>query len=134
MASKNQAWHVSNDSPDKIEMCLNCKRPQCVNCLIRPDAFDKDYYSKPRKKSKTTSTAIHVNGYRLNSTAQAVLPIYPYAKTDKEIGEAVGKSGAAVATIRYKLGLPSMHTLSTEERLKLVEKFLAKKDSDGVQT
>ena len=120
MSSKNIPWTFhSIDTPEQIEMCLNCKKATCNNCLgLVPCKYDvalKGNLSENERKYHMV----------LNKTDKEFLKYYPIMKTDRDIGRAIGKAQSTIHNIREKLGLPIARCLSIEERKELVEKWTA---------
>ena len=124
MSTRNKSWRSSNDSPEQIQGCLSCKRPECVNCI----AFSARRLEKESERSArryaAKSGAIYVNGFRLNKTAQAVVQLYATATCDREIAEQIDRDLVSVGNMRRKLGLPSFRSTTVEERTRLVAPFL----------
>lgn len=116
MGSKGHTWTSATDSFDQIQMCLNCKRTRCVDCIGRyiPDSREA-YNRKP-------------DGYKkrmLNATAKEVIRLYRTAKNDRDIAEQMGRPIATVTGIRRKFGLPPIRNVSVENRNKLADEWLA---------
>lgn len=125
MGTKNKSWHASNDTPEQIQKCLSCKRPECVDCLSSHMIRREQESERSARKYAEKSGAIYVNGLRLNKTAQAILHFYPTATCDREIAEQIGRNTLSVGSMRRKLGLPSFRGTTVEERTRLADQFFS---------
>lgn len=108
--------HHVGDAPEMIDLCLNCPRPKCTNCLAtsRKSTFtrlskakygpDKDKVLKPREK--------------------LTLMFYPVVVSDLELARKIGCSLAEANRIRNALGLPPAKRLTAEQREELVAPWL----------
>lgn len=114
MGTKGKSW-TSLDSPEDIQRCLHCERAKCNDCIGRKIPDSQEVFNR---KS---------DGYKkrmLNATAKEVLRLYPISKSDTDIAEKMGRPLPTVASVRRKLGLPPVRTISKEERIKLSEAWL----------
>ena len=75
-----------DDSPEEIQMCLNCKRPTCVNCL------DAHF---------TEST-------RMTNTKQRVRELWERGLNDTKIAKYLGLSASHVSHLRNQMLLPKI--------------------------
>lgn len=115
MSTKGRTWTSAVDSPEQIQMCLNCQRTRCVDCIGRSIPDSRETYN--RKSS----------GYKkrmLNDTAREVIRLYPTAKNDRDIAEKMGRPVATITGIRLKFGLPPIRNVSKENRKKLADEWL----------
>lgn len=120
MSSKNIPWtYHSIDTPEQIEMCLNCKKVDCNNCLgLVPCKYDKAIKGNLSENERKYHML-------LNDTDKEFLKYYPIMKTDRDIGKAIGKAQSTIYEIRKKLSLPLARCLSVEERKEIVKKWTA---------
>ena len=120
MGTEGKTWTTAVDSPEQIQMCLNCTRSRCVDCIGRSIPDSREVY---RRKTK---------GYKnrmLNPTAREVLNLYRTAKNDRDIAEKIGRPIPTVTGIRLKFGLPPIRNVSVENRNKLVDEWLSEMSS-----
>ena len=94
------------DSPERIKMCLNCKRAKCTNC------FDHRYRNAGIYVDKKTME------FRL-----AFVEAYINSDSDDDIGKMLGKSQSTACKYRKSLGLPPSRKLSKEKKLELINQW-----------
>lgn len=123
MSTKGKTWKSSMDSPEQIQSCLTCKRPECVDCFSSSAKSREKDNKRHAQKCAAKSGAIYVNGFRLNKTAQVLLQLYTTATCDREIAEQIDRDLVSVGNMRRKLGLPSFRSTTAEERARLVAPF-----------
>ena len=50
MGSYNKTWHATIDTPEQMELCFNCARSECVDCIGR--RLEGTERPKKEKKNK----------------------------------------------------------------------------------
>ena len=118
MQTKRKPYDTVRDSPEQIEMCLACKRNDCVDCIgrhVEEIKYQKKYSARPPG----------VNIY-VDALDAIVLNLYLTAKCDREISEQSNIPLRSVTTIRHKFDLPPIRGVSVEKRKQLVDKWLKK--------
>lgn len=118
MSIKGKPYNTIKDSQEQIEMCLACKRNDCVDCIGRHRESEK--YQK-----KYADREPPVNIY-VDALDAKVLNLYLTATCDREISELTSIPLRSVTTIRHKFNLPPIRGVSVEKRKQLVDKWLKK--------
>ena len=115
------------DSPEKIQMCLNCTRPRCTDCLssesarqgvIQPMKRDNFHWSPP----KVTEYQFGQAGYY----GRSIYEHYCKGMTMQESADIIGKSTSYIAHMRNRMGLKAMP--------KIVREMLVALNKEGVDT
>ena len=104
---------ILTDSPEDIQRCMECTRPECVNCLSRP-------------KSKVMRIPVGSKRVVVNKTDIAFLREYAVSATDREIANKIGLTESGIFSSRKKFNLPPTRSLSEEEKRVLADELLAK--------
>ena len=115
------------DTPEKINMCLNCSRPRCVNCLdkgsrrmgVTPPINREDFHWSPPK-------VLPSNFLKAGQYAQEIYDNYCKGMSVSQTAEIIGKCVSYVTHMRKRMGL---HALSKQTR-----EMLALLYSEGVDT
>lgn len=118
MLTERKPYDTVRDSQEQIEMCLACKRNDCVDCIGRHKEEEK--YQK-----KYANREPDVNIY-VDALDAKVLNLYLTAACDREISEKTCIPLRSVTTIRHKFNLPPIRGVSVEKRKQLVDKWLKK--------
>lgn len=111
-------YDTIRDSQEQIEMCLACKRNDCVDCIGRH--IEEEKYQK-RHSDREPPVNIYVDALDAK-----VLNLYLTASCDREISELSRIPIRSVTTIRHKFNLPPIRGVSVELRRQLVDKWLKK--------
>ena len=119
MGTKERTWHAAVDSPEQIQMCLNCEKSRCTDCIT---SSKKSTYTWQRKYVHKTEF-YYVDGKRINAKAIELLKCYPHLNTDVAIGKNIGVTYASVCGTRKRLGLPRADA-PFEEKMKLSKYYL----------
>lgn len=107
------------DSREHIDMCLNCTRPQCVNC----------FGSLRRVTDTVRSPVENLNidySIPLSWEEERLVEMYPTASGDRDIAEVIGYSVSQIGKMRKRLGLPQLRKLTQREREEIVKPWLEK--------
>ena len=115
MGTKGKTWTSATDSSDQIQMCLNCQRLRCVDCIGRRLPNGKETYIRKSPGYKNRM---------LNATAKEVIRLYRTAKNDRDIAEQLGRPLSTVTSVRRKFNLPPARTITEEARGRLVDEWL----------
>ena len=75
----------SYDSPEQIKECLNCRRPECVNCL------DPNYYEYKR----------------MTNTKERIAELNAKGLNDAQVARYLGLSHSHVTKLRRQMDLPA---------------------------
>ena len=95
------------DNQERIDQCLNCVRPECVNC----------YVTIRRRKQRSTTLE------KTASIREAYYRAYITGRSDLEIGLLINRSQATAHRYRLGLGLPAPSKNSREEKEKIIEEL-----------
>lgn len=119
MKSEGRFESCIGDSPEQIEMCMNCPLEDCIDCMDSARTSFKDVSGsfdeiKELKQKKKKMTKVELS----------ILQAYPYAQTDNDLAKAVGVAASTACTARKKLGLPIIKWTTQDMRKKLVDLWL----------
>lgn len=81
---------VREDTREEIEMCLNCSKPECDDCLSRGGPFAKPSRAEIRLQKMAAVRRLHALGY-----------------TDAKIAAFTGLHISTVAVYRKEMRLPT---------------------------
>ena len=127
MGTRSHSWHITQDTPEEIQMCLNCKRSKCIDCIssMRRRAKEERAAARGWKKKYNYKTLFYfVDGHRVNENAIKLLHYYPTAKNDKELGEYIHMTSGSVAKVRERLDLPRVDKTPEAEKTRLAQYYL----------
>lgn len=133
---EDKELHFLYDSPEVIDKCLNCKKPECDNCLgancsvkkahrskIGHDAFIKLYNSGLNDREIAESLCVNRRYVYDHRKAHDLPPkqskgkldsakfieLYEKGLTDTEIAMALGVNPKYVCVYRNRHGFPTKH-------------------------
>ena len=106
-AQKHDGDYLSavSDSPERIQQCLHCTRPKCVDC----------YTTLARKKRKCIAVKEGTD------SREEFLDAYLACSSDLEIAVTINKAQSTVNRYRTSLSLSPPSKRPAEEKRRLVE-------------
>ena len=103
------------DSPEKIQMCLNCTRPRCTDCLSSESA--RQGVIAPMKRSTFNWSPPKISDVRfmqVGCLSRKVHEHYCKGMTMQESADIIGKSTSYVSHMRSHLGLKALPKMTRE--------------------
>ena len=103
----NKRPENTGDTPEMIQRCLNCERPECCNCYVTLKRHKRDIDLRKRP----------------SDFVEKFMRAYITCKNDGELCSVLGRSQSVISKYRLSLDFPAPSYTPIEERRRLVNEW-----------